>query len=387
MTTSTTLPTPPISRTWRASSGVIAAVAILACVVGGIAAISQTDFSSYFTPQPAAVEAPPQRFPVSALGHLEPRGEIIQLAAPTVLEGARVEKMLVHCGAQVKHGDLVAVLDSYDRRKVAVEESEANIAVAQTKLQQVLAGAKPADIAAQEALVARANATLLNAVQEFERGTALRSGSAISAEELEKRRLQKEMSEQNFQQAKHLLESVKEVRDVDVQVAKAQIRAAEAAKAKALADLTLAEVRAPITGQVLKVYALAGEKVGDKGVLDIGDTSCMVAVAEVYEADLHRVTLGDNAEVRVAEIAQLLPGKVVEIGQMVGRKNVLNNDPVADTDARVVEVRIELTLEPSKLVSGLSNARVEAIIHVQDEGEARASTQASGTPLVPARQR
>jgi len=76
--------------------------------------------------------------------------------------------------------------------------------------------------------------------------------------------------------------------------------------------------------------------------------------------------VGDRAEVRVAERTKLLPGKVVSIGQMVGRKNVLNNDPVADTDARVVEVRIELDEPSSKLVAGLSNARVEAIIHVKD---------------------
>lgn len=374
----------------KPASGRVLASSLLALSLLAVASAVAYRWNSSIIEAATHTDQPdsPQLFPVSALGHLEPRGEIIQLAAPTVLEGARVEKMLVECGQQVQKDDLLAILDTFSRRTASVEEADAGLAVAEAKLAQVLAGAKPADVAAQEAFVTRSQATLENAKQELERAVALKNSAAISAEELDKRQWQRDVAEQGLKQAKHQLESIREIREVDIAVAKAQVRAAKAAKDKAVADLAVSEVRAPIAGQILKVYALAGEKVGDKGVLDIGDTSRMVAVAEVYEADLHRVAVGDSAEVRVAERSELLPGKVVSIGQMVGRKNVLNNDPVADTDARVVEVRIELDEPSSKLVAGLSNARVEAIIHVKDATSNRpAEPPRAVTKLAPTKRR
>jgi HlyD family secretion protein len=59
-----------------------------------------------------------------------------------------------------------------------------------------------------------------------------------------------------------------------------------------------------------------------------------------------------------------LSGVVVDVGQMVARKIVLTNDPVSDTDARVVEVRIALDAQWSQQVARLSNARIEAFIQL-----------------------
>jgi HlyD family secretion protein len=53
-----------------------------------------------------------------------------------------------------------------------------------------------------------------------------------------------------------------------------------------------------------------------------------------------------------------LKGTVAEVGRIIGRKDVLNNDPAADVDARVVEVKIALTPEDSNKVSGLTYAKV-----------------------------
>ena len=55
-----------------------------------------------------------------------------------------------------------------------------------------------------------------------------------------------------------------------------------------------------------------------------------------------------------------LAGKVERIGLKVGKKDVLSTDPVADADARVVEVEIRL-LEPES-AAGLTNLRVEVLI-------------------------
>ena len=90
----------------------------------------------------------------------------------------------------------------------------------------------------------------------------------------------------------------------------------------------------------------------------------MHAVAEVYEQDVGKVAIGQKAKVRIPTLGDDLTGQVVRKDLVVSRKVVFSNDPVADIDARVVEVRIELSPDDSRKVAGLSNARAEVAIDV-----------------------
>ena len=49
---------------------------------------------------------------VTALGRLEPKGEVIKLSAPTSNEGNRIEQLLVKEGDRVRFGQVIAVMDS-----------------------------------------------------------------------------------------------------------------------------------------------------------------------------------------------------------------------------------------------------------------------------------
>jgi HlyD family secretion protein len=51
---------------------------------------------------------------------------------------------------------------------------------------------------------------------------------------------------------------------------------------------------------------------------------------------------------------------VERIGLEVGKKDVLSTDPVADADARVVEV--EIRLRDSEPAAALTNLRVEVVL-------------------------
>jgi HlyD family secretion protein len=76
-----------------------------------------------------------------------------------------------------------------------------------------------------------------------------------------------------------------------------------------------------------------------------------------------RVRLGQTATVRLLSSDAVCTGaRVVAIGSVVGRKVALDNDPVTDTDARVVEVRIALSDADSARFAGLVNARVSIVI-------------------------
>jgi len=138
------------------------------------------------------------------------------------------------------------------------------------------------------------------------------------------------------------------------------VRVAQANLAAARARLSLAEIRAPIHGQVLEIHARPGERVGDDGVLEMGDTKKMVAVAEVYETDIRSVAEGQRAQINSPAFDGPLAGTVSRVGLKVGRMDVVGADPVAKTDARVIEVRIQL--DASEPVEGLTNLQVEVEI-------------------------
>jgi HlyD family secretion protein len=134
----------------------------------------------------------------------------------------------------------------------------------------------------------------------------------------------------------------------------------EAERQHAEVELAQAAVRAPISGQVLDVHARAGEKVGPDGILELAKTDQMYAIAEVYETDIGWVRVGQRATINSRALAQPVEGTVERVGMKIGKADVLGVDPIAKTDARVVEV--EIRLDESQRVGGLTNAQVEVAI-------------------------
>ena len=166
--------------------------------------------------------------------------------------------------------------------------------------------------------------------------------------------------------AKATLTAIAEVRPVDVTTAQAQVAQAQASVARAQADLAAAIVRSPQTGQVLKIHTRPGELVGSNGIISLGQTQQMVAVAEVYESDISRIRQGQSATAMSKNNAfpDVLRGKVVEVGLRINKQDVLNTDPAAQFDARVVEVRVLLDEVSSRKVAGLTNLSLQVDIGV-----------------------
>jgi HlyD family secretion protein len=184
------------------------------------------------------------------------------------------------------------------------------------------------DHALRAAEVARLEAELVNATSEAERARRLSRQSVTSAANLDSAEL--------------------------------GVRVAEANLAAARARLELTRIRAPIRGQILEIHTRPGERAGAEGVLEIGDTQQMVAVAEVYETDIGGVEKGQRARITSPALDGPLLGVVGSVGLKIGRMDTLGTDPIAKTDARVVEVRIEL--DSSESVAALTNLQVEVEI-------------------------
>lgn len=339
---------------------------------------SSTSQPGSLSPSPTAEQSANT---ITALGRLEPEGEVVKVAASSTSGSAvpifgtpRVARLLVQERSQVKVGQPIAVLDVYDRLMAAALQSQAQVQEAQSRLAQVQVGAKRGDIEAQQATAESRRATV--AKLEAESSTAkweaqsyqnlFREG-AISEQEARNRQLKAEATARDLDRAKReydqalkTLASVAEVRPTDVQQAQAQVNVAMAGMQRSKADLEAAVVRSPITGQIIKVHAREGEQIGGDGLVEIGKTDRMYAVAEIYETDIQKVKRGQKAVITSPAFPGEISGVVDQIGLAIRKNDVLNTDPAANTDVRVVEVKIRL--DDSQPVSGLTNLQVKVNI-------------------------
>ncbi|MEP0799015.1 ABC exporter membrane fusion protein [Funiculus sociatus] len=347
---------------------------------------------------PSTVISTPQIKTVTALGRLEPEGEAIALSAPTSAEGNRVDQLLVKEGDRVRKGQAIAVLNSRDRLQASVMQAQEQVRVAQAKLDQVRAGAKTGEIQAQRsqiaqleaervgdlnaqaATVARLEAEVQNAQVEYQRYALLYQNGAVSASQRDSKRLtlttaQKQLQEaqaardrtqnsrqQQLNEARATLDRIAEVRPVDVQVAQADVRQALAAVEQAKANLEQASVRSPQDGQILKIYTRPGELISNDGIAEIGRTQQMFAIAEVYQSDIKKIRPGQTAQVSSDSIDSELIGTVEQIGYKVLRQDIVNSDPSANIDGRIVEVKIRLDADSSGKAARLTNQQVKVVI-------------------------
>lgn len=332
---------------------------------------------------------------VTALGFLEPQGKVIKLSAPASSGGTnRVEKLLVKQGDTVRAGQVIAVLDNYDRLQVALQEAEQQVKVGQSNLAVVKAGAKQGEVNAQQseivrleaqrqgdleaqiATIDRIQAELQNAQTETQRHETLYQQGAISASLRDSKALTLKTAQRNLQEAqailnriqttrspelnsaKATLDRIAEVRPVDIEAAQAQIDRSVVAVQQARAQLDLASVRSPQNGVVLEIYTRPGELVSTNGIVELGRTSQMIALLEVYETDIGKVKMDQSVKLFADSRPEALTGKVSEIGSKVKRQNVVNSDTSGNIDARVVEVRVQLDNDSIQKVVGLTNLQV-----------------------------
>lgn len=111
---------------------------------------------------------------------------------------------------------------------------------------------------------------------------------------------------------------------------------------------------------MIKIHAYPGERVTTAGVAELGKTDEMYAVAEVYESDIGGVHVGQRAAVTSPALPDELQGTVESIGWKISKMEVLDTDPAAKTDARVIKVKIRL--DDSARVARLTNMQVDVRI-------------------------
>jgi HlyD family secretion protein len=413
---------------------------------------------------------PPPAKQIVGLGRLEPADGIIKLSAPLALDGDRIKELRVQEGSKIRAGQIIAVLDSVDRLQATLIHERQQVAIAQAKLAQIKAGAKPGELVAQRATISRTQVQiqgeqntqqkaidrikaqwdgdqaaqleviarikaqwvgdkaaqsaaigkfqveLANARSELNRYQQLAQEGAISQSLLDSKRLavasfgqqlreaeairarientsSKQLNEaqkilariqntnrQQLQEAAATLTKIQgtgkgqiveaqanltriaEVRPIDIQAAQAEVQSVIATQNRAQTDLERAYIRTPTAGEIIKINTRVGEKVTDKGIVDLAQTEVMTVVAEIYQTDIDRVKPGQKATITSQAFSGELSGVVDRIGLQVNRQNVFSDRPGENLDRRVIEVKIKLDPNDSKRVSSLTNLQVQAAI-------------------------
>ncbi|MCU0719729.1 MAG: efflux RND transporter periplasmic adaptor subunit [Pirellula sp.] len=301
---------------------------------------------------------------ISALGTIAPRGRIRHLAAPSSF--SRVGRLLVEERDQVAAGQVIAYADDRELRATELEQAKVQVAIAESKLAKLLAGPDPHEVSALSAALSSAIESCEQRKRELARASELIKSKSISQEEFEDSKLRVTLATLAIHELEAKQKLLLSVREEDVQVMRSELDAAVGSVATAKENLAMTEVVSPIDGLVLRVHVRDGERPGESGIIDLGDTRRMQVIAEVYEADAIRLRVGSLAQVVLKSSGLELNGVVSHVRPLVGRKTVLDNDPVSDADARVVETIIDLDDQDCALVESLSNASVIVTIRTDE---------------------
>ncbi len=225
---------------------------------------------------------------IAALGHLKPRGDVIDIAG---LMGDRLGSLRVNEGDKVTEGEVLGHLDSFaeakaqrDAAHAQLEEAKARLraetAYSQVKIEEAKIAVReaqeldPLDIKAQ-----RDRVSALKSALDFDRSDKARFRSVIAGTIPQQKLEQQDMlllrDDAELKAAEAMLEKAQSGAALKLQAARAQLLAAEAGLARVKAsvqieslarNLDLAEARwnrtvlkAPRDGCILRILTRPGE--------------------------------------------------------------------------------------------------------------------------------
>ncbi|MBN2182043.1 MAG: efflux RND transporter periplasmic adaptor subunit [Sedimentisphaerales bacterium] len=286
---------------------------------------------------------------ISAPGEIEPKTKV-ELSAKV---SARIKELPYEEGDTVTCGNpdadppvpasVLVRLDSKDL------ESQLRSAQAGCAGQEAQLEVEKARIAGQRANLIGLEAQLKQAQRDLERQRELLDSKDISQSTFDQSKLRVDELQSQYDSSKHTIEAA----ELGLVVLEHNIEAANARIAEAQEALTYTIITSPIDGVVTRVNAEVGEVVvfgtmNNPGtvIIEVADLSKMLVVAEVDEADVAKLQVGQKAAVQV----DAYPDK--EISGIVD--SVALAHTVSNTGTKYY--RTEILLDPieEKLYSGLT---------------------------------
>ncbi|MDP3261819.1 MAG: HlyD family efflux transporter periplasmic adaptor subunit [Tabrizicola sp.] len=305
---------------------------------------------------------------VIGLARLMPRGDVSVVAAPYGASDARIADLFVSVGQRVEKGAVLARLDNASALEGAVLTAEANLAVREATLMQTRATVQFSRDEAQAtrdqaiASATEAAANLQRTESLFQRGVATEATLDAARAAADGARLAVTRAEATLAR----FSAIGLDDQPDVVVAARNVAAGKADLARARLDLQRAAVVAPIAGTILDINATPGQRPPADGIMQMGDTSRMMAEVEIWQDRIARVAVGQPVELVSAVLVRTLQGKVDSIGLTVGRQGLISDDAAENKDARVIRVLVALDAASSDIAARFTN--LEAIARIDTSG-------------------
>ncbi len=293
-------------------------------------------------PAPTAVKAIDSRL-IVAPGRIEAISE--NIAIGTQLDG-RLTSVPVEEGQSVKRGQIIAVLDNADFA-ARVRLADAAIKEREAELLRLKNGSRAEARLEAAAQLREAEVILDHARLERDRRRKILDRGAISQSEFDSMDREFRAAEARVETLRQRLALIKdETRQEDILRAEAEIERARAQKAEAESMLAKTIIRSPIDGVILRRHKQAGESVStslNNPILVVGDTSRLRVRVDIDETDVAKISLGQRATIRAAAFGDKeFTGSIVRIGSILGRKNVMTDEPTERVDRKVLETLVEL---------------------------------------------
>jgi HlyD family secretion protein len=320
---------------------------------------------------------PPYQKKISGSGIVEASTRNIALGTPV---SGVVSRTYVSLGQRVKAGDPLFSLDDRKER-AALALREALRKEAQEKLERLLQLPRKEELPAARARVKEAEANLEDLRMQLRNAERVTVGSAISVEELNRRRYAMQAGEARLAQAKHNLELLEAgAWKPDLALARAEIARAEADVSAAAVEIDRLTIRAPLDGDILQVNIRPGE-FAQGGVLAqplilMGDLVRLHVRVDIDENDAWRFHPTSSAFAFVRgnpEFKTSLKFEYVE--PYVVPKRSLTGDSNERVDTRVMQVlygfnRADLPVYPGQLMD----------VYIEDRTDQPEKSAASESP-------
>ncbi|AEG01552.1 HlyD family secretion protein [Methylomonas methanica] len=280
---------------------------------------------------------------IQGIGYVEPASEIRRLAFkhPGILDAYKVQ-----LDQQVKAGSILAVQHNAEEQ-AAVAVAESQLLAAKADLEKVFAGINPNEIEAKK------NAQRVSALdaeyarRKLERIKQLRSNKFASEDERDlaetNARLKQAENRRLIAETRFLSNFV---RDVDKQLALAQVSVAEAQLQAAQQRLAETYLIAPIDGTVLERILREGESTFSVGspepAILLGDMSKLRVRAEIDENYALALQQGQKAVIFGRGLGEKeIPAHVTLVKKIMGKKTVFAKTATERKDIDVIQVFIE----------------------------------------------
>lgn len=343
----------------------------LLIILGLAALFLMTNGSGVFQLRSAVLAQPARSEPhvvanslVAAPGRVEPVSEEIDVGAEI---SGKLQAVLVEEGSKVRRSQVIALLENGDYR-ARVASAQALVVQKEAELRRVINGARDQERREALAAVREAASLMEQAYTEMLRRQSLHRSGTIAREEAERAERQHEVAKSRYEAVVQRHELITApAREEDRAEAEADVALARALLDEARAQLEKTVIRSPITGLILRKHLKAGESVSNwtnspgTPIVTVADATILRVRADVDETDVGKVRLGHRTYVTADAYGdKKFWGRVVRIGQVLGKKKIRTDEPTERVDTKILETLIELE-KGAELPLGL---RVDAFILV-----------------------